>query len=171
MPVRFFAILLIFLAPTAIAWEIDAGDKAPPWNHSDFMGQPVAFPDVTDGKPAVVIFWATWCNYCTAFMPYLGRIQQDYAAKGVKVIAINAKERGIGDPDGYLEALGFPVTGILEGDDIAADYDIQFIPGLMVVDGAGMVSYRRASTELPPGKKLSEIWDEEVRAALNLALR
>ena len=61
--------------------------------------------------------------------------------------------------------------GILNGDNIAAAYDVEFIPGLMVIDGAGMVSYRRAPTDLPAGRTLSEIWDEEIRAALDLLLR
>lgn len=165
------ALTLAFIAQTAAAWEVEAGDNAPAWVSSDVHGRSISFPAVTGGKPAVVIFWATWCDYCRAFMPFLRVIQQDYAADGVQIVAINAKERGIGDPEAYLEKLGFPVLGILEGDDIAQSYDIQFIPGLMVVDGAGFVSYRRASTELPPGTRLSEIWDKEVREALDLALR
>jgi thiol-disulfide isomerase/thioredoxin len=104
-------------------------------------------------------------------MPYLEAIQKNYAADGVQIIAINAKERGIGDPKAYLESLGFPLLGILEGDDVAAAYDVQFIPGLMVVDGDGIVSYRRESTELPPGQTLAEYWAAEVREALDLALR
>ena len=89
----------------------------------------------------------------------------------MKIVAINAKERGIGDPVAYLNSLDFPILGVLEGDEIAGAYDIQFIPGLMAADGNGVVSYRRASTDLPPGKPLSEFWDSEVRAALDLALR
>ncbi len=104
-------------------------------------------------------------------MPYLEAIQRDYAADGVQIVAINAKERGIGDPVAYLESIGFPVLGILDGDDIAEAYDVQFIPGLMVVDGAGVVSYRRASTNLPAGQSVSAFWAEEVREALDLALR
>ncbi len=45
-----------------------------------------------------------------------------------------------------------------------------FFPGLMVVDGDGTVSYRRSSTELPPGKTVAELWSEQVRAALDQAL-
>jgi hypothetical protein len=104
-------------------------------------------------------------------MPYLESIQSDYAADGVRIVAINSLERGVGDPVAYLKGLGFPVVGILDGDAIATAYDVQFIPGLMVVDGSGVVSYRRASTDLPPGRTLSEFWDAEVRKALDLALR
>jgi thiol-disulfide isomerase/thioredoxin len=170
MTPRLLALILLALTPAAIAWDIDAGDTAPNWSSKDFRGQSVSFPAIANGKPAVILFWTTWCNYCQAFTPYLKVIQNDYAEHGVQIIAINAKEKGIGDPKAYLENITYPVVGILEGDDIAAAYDIQFIPGLMVVDGTGMVSYRRASTDLPPGKTLAEIWDSEIREALDLAL-
>ncbi|HEX5419760.1 MAG TPA: TlpA disulfide reductase family protein [Gammaproteobacteria bacterium] len=66
-----------------------------------------------------MIFWATWCPYCKAFMPYLKQIQSDYADKGVKIIAVNAKERGIGDPQAYVQKLGFPLIAVRDGDSIA----------------------------------------------------
>ena len=169
LPKTFIATLLLSVW-TLPLWAVEAGDEAPSWVGSDVHGNVVSFPEVTNGRPAVVVFWATWCPYCKAFMPYLEDIQSDYAADGVKIVAINAKERGIGDPVAYLDSLGFSVLGILDGDKIAGAYDIQFIPGLMVVDGSGVVSYRRSSTDLPPGQALSEFWDAEVRAALDLAL-
>ena len=171
MAARLLVLTLSFIAWTAAAWAVEAGDPAPAWTGSDVQGRSVSFPEVAGGKPVVVVFWATWCPYCKAFMPYLNEIQSDYAADGVQIVAINALERGIGDPVAYLEGLGFPVLGILEGDDIAVTYDVQFIPGLMVVDGDGVVSYRRASTDLPAGQTLSEFWAVEVREALDLALR
>ena len=63
------------------------------------------------------------------------------------------------------------MVGIIEGDAIAAAYDVEFIPGLMVVGSDGVVSYRRQPTELPAGRTLSQQWDAEIRDALNLALR
>ncbi len=171
MASRLLVLALVFLAWPAAAWAVEAGDPAPAWTGSDVEGGSVSFPAVAGGKPVVVAFWATWCPHCKAFMPYLEVIQRDYVADGVQIVAINAKERGIGDPEAYLESIGFPVLGILEGDDIAEAYDVQFILGLMVVDGAGIVSYRRASTDLPPGQTLSEFWAAEVREALDLALR
>ena len=152
------------------AWGVEAGDTAPAWIGNDADDRRVAFPDVLDGRPAVMVFWATWCPYCKAFMPYLESILDDYADRGVKVLAINTREEPDGDPIGYLQDLGFPLTGIIGGDAIAADYDVHFIPGLMVVDGTGTVSWRRESTDLPPGQVLSELWSAEVRAALDAAL-
>ncbi len=65
---------------------VEQGDLAPPWQARDFAGHAVDFPAVTQGKPAVVVFWATWCPYCKAFMPYLKNIEADYAKQGVKVV-------------------------------------------------------------------------------------
>ena len=67
----------------------------------------------------------------------------------------------------YVEQLGFPMIAIGEADEIAAAYDVEFIPGLMVVDGAGTVIYRRRSTNLPAGQSIAEQWDREVRQALD----
>lgn len=171
MASRLAAFTVLFMTWTVAGWAVEAGDPAPSWIGRDVNSDAVSFPEVTGGKPAVLVFWATWCPYCKAFMPYLEAIQADYAADGVQIIAINALERGRGDPIAYLESLGSPVIGILYGDHIAAAYDVEFIPGLIVVDGAGMVSYRRKPTELPAGRTLSKIWDAETREALDLLLR
>ena len=168
------AALVAFLGLAALAvpaWGVEAGDTAPSWVGTDALDRQVSFPQVLEGKPAVMVFWATWCPYCKVFMPYLEPILDDYADQGVQVIAINTREdESDGDPGAYLADLGFPLMGILEGDEIAADYDVHFIPGLMVVDGTATISWRRESTDLPPGEELSEFWSAEVRAALDAAL-
>ncbi len=151
------------------AFAVDQGEVAPTWQAINFQGESVSFPELSEGKPTVLIFWATWCPYCKAFMPYLKKIQQDYGADRILIVAVNAQEQG-GDADAYVRALGFPVTAIRDGDDIAAGYGVKFIPGLMVVDGNGTVSYRRGSTELPPGQTVAELWSDQVRAALDQAL-
>ncbi len=148
--------------------QVDAGAAAPAWTGTDLVdGEARSFPAVLDGKPAVLVFWATWCPYCKVFMPYAGEIQADYGDQGVQIITFNAKERGVGDPKAYVDGLDFPLIAIEDADAIAALYDVEFIPGLMVVDGDGKVVYRRGWTELPAGQSVAEQWDREVRAALD----
>jgi len=159
--------LMATLALTTAVEAVEQGDAAPPWRATDFAGHAVEFPAVAAGKPAIVVFWATWCPYCRAFMPYLKNIQSDYAAHGVQVVAINAKEDGRGDPKGYVQGLGFAPIAIADGDAIAKAYGIQYIPGLLIVDGKGMVAYRRPWTDLPAGQTVAELWDGQVRAALD----
>jgi thiol-disulfide isomerase/thioredoxin len=150
---------------------VEKGDVAPAWHARDFGGHTVDFPAITQGKPAVVVFWATWCPYCKAFMPYLKNIQADYAKQGVKVVVINAKEDGRGDPAAYVQSLGFEPIAVASGDEIAKAYGIQYIPGLLIVDGTGKVAYRRPWTDLPAGKTVAELWDGQVRTALDVLVR
>ncbi len=151
--------------------SVATGSEAPPWSGSDLLtGSRIDFPDVLDGKPAVMLFWATWCPYCKVFMPYAKKIQDDYLAYGVQTLSFNAKERGEGNPKAYIESLDFPHVSIADADAIAAKYDVKFVPGLMVVNGAGRVIYRRGWTELPPGESVAQQWDSEVRKALDTEL-
>jgi thiol-disulfide isomerase/thioredoxin len=162
--------VLVALVLGSPALAVEQGDAAPPWRANDFAGRPVAFPADLAGKPAVVVFWATWCPYCRAFMPYLKAIEADYGSKGVKVVAINAKEDGRGDPAAYVRSLGFEPIAIANGDAIAVQYGIQYIPGLLIVDGKGTVAYRRPWTDLPAGQTVAELWDGQVRTALDALL-
>ena len=67
----------------------------------------------------------------------------------------------------YVTGLNFPMVAIADADQIAKQYNVNFIPGLMVVDGGGRLTYRRRSTDLPAGTTVAEQWDGEVRAALD----
>jgi thiol-disulfide isomerase/thioredoxin len=167
------AALCALLVFSSLASAVEAGDVAPRWRGTDYEGRTVEFPAVTNGKPALLVFWATWCPYCKVFMPYVKRIAQDYAEHGVQVIAINAKEDARGNPGNprtYFEELDFSPIAILDGDAIAADYGIQYIPGVLIVDGEGRIAWRRPSTDLPAGRAVAELWDGMVRAELDKVL-
>lgn len=169
---RWLATTLVWAFSTGSAFAVEQGDAAPPFEALDFAGQRVEFPAVAGGKPAVVVFWATWCGYCKAFMPYLKNIAADYAQHGVKIVTINAKEDGRGgDPRAYVRGLGFSPVAVANGDRIAAAYGVQYIPGLMIVDGNGTVAYRRPWTDLPAGQTVAQLWDGQVRTALEALLR
>ncbi len=163
-------LLAILMSGAAMVPAVEQGEPAPTWAGMDFSGNEVHFPSVIDGKPTVMIFFATWCPYCKAFMPYLGQIQKEYGKDQINILAINAKEKGEGDPKAYVEKLGYPVISVADGDTIAEEYSVRFIPGLMIVDGDGNIAWKRASTDLPPGKTIAELWDEQVREQLDLLL-
>ena len=161
---------LAFLAALP-AHTVEQGDDAPAWRAQDFDGRSVEFPAVLEGKPTVMVFWATWCGYCRAFMPYLEGIQNDYGAEQINVLTINAKEDGSGgDPADYLNALAMEQIAVANGDEIAAAYGVEYIPGLMVIAPDGTVAYRRAWTDLPAGDRVASFWSRQVRRALDQLL-
>ena len=168
---RLFLLLILAVAPFAAqAVDIEPGEAAPAWTGMDFSGNEVSFPAVVDGKPTIIVFWATWCPYCKAFMPNLENIQKDYGTEKINVILINDKERGQGDPAAYSAGLDFDFIGVAEGDNIANDWGVRFIPGLMIVGSDGNLAWKRESTDLPPGKKVADFWEEQVREQLDRML-
>jgi thiol-disulfide isomerase/thioredoxin len=162
-----FALAWLLLATPGLA--VQSGDPAPEWELETGEGETVSYPGHADGAPSVLFFWATWCPYCHAVMPYLETIQEEYAADGVRIYAINFKDDG--DPVAHMAELGHDFIVLPLGDLVADDYGVWGAPGLIVVDGGGTVVYRRGSTEAPPGKAIAEQWDGEIRAALQVALQ
>ena len=166
---RLTLLIAIFcLSVPAVA--VETGDVAPAFTGADESGNAVNFPDMVDGKPSIILFWATWCSYCKAFMPYMEQIQKDYGGEKINVILINHKERGAGDPAAYIESLSFPLTTVLNGDAIGDAYTVDFIPGLMIAGADGRIAWKRESTDLPPGQKVAEFWDMKVREQLDKML-
>ena len=100
-------------------------------------------------------------------MPRLNDIRAEYAERGVEIIAINAKERGRGDPIAYMREAGWDFLTIVDdGDEIAGVYNVEYLPGLFVVDGEGTVVFRRKWTELAAGQEVADLWESQVRGAL-----
>lgn len=168
--IRRIVYLTFLLCFSVSAVAVTAGDVAPAFTGKDESGQTVSFPELIDGKPTVMVYWATWCGYCKAFMPYLAEIQRDYGDEKINVVIINHKERGAGDPVAYVNALDFEYTAVLDGDSIGDAYKIDFIPGLLIIDERGSVAWRRKSTDLPAGRQVAEYWDSQVRQQLDTML-
>jgi thiol-disulfide isomerase/thioredoxin len=167
---RRFALVLTLMSVAVLALGCGPGRPDTIWKGADFSGAEVDFPAVLQGKPTVLVFWATWCPYCRAFMPYLGEIQRDYGEGKINVLAIDVFEHGDIDPAAYVKSLEFPMIAVANGDPIAEFYSVRGTPGLMILDGQGNLVWKRASTDLPPGKTVAEFWADHVREQLNLLL-
>lgn len=154
--------LLAGLPGFARADQPDVGDKAPSWKLEDLSGNQVKFPDISKGRPVIVIFWATWCPYCKALMPRLAQIKQDFSAANLEVYAVDFSEQG-NDPRPEIKQRGLPFVFLLNGDDAAARYDIWAVPALYIVKD-GKVLYR---LDYPPeDDPIEQIEDDQEKASL-----
>ncbi len=163
-------LLLTALFATSLALANDSIGARHAWTGTDFSGAEVEFPAALDGKPTIMVFWATWCPYCRALMPYLGEIQADYGGDRINILTVNIFEDGELDPAEHIAELDFPMIAIAEGDSIAEQYSVRFTPGLMIIDGQGSIAWKRESTDLPPGKTVAEFWSQQVREQLDRLL-
>jgi len=84
-------------------------------------------------------FWASWCGPCRASFPWLNKMQQRYAKKGLKVIAVNVDE----DKEAAKKFLhhipaSFQVSFDPEGT-APALFDIQGMPTSVLIDRQGEI--------------------------------
>ena len=73
------------LAAQGMEVSLPVGTEAPDVELEDLDGNLVQLSDLTDGKPAVIEFWASWCKDCEALMPQMKEI---HARGDVSVVAV-----------------------------------------------------------------------------------
>jgi len=59
----------------------------------DLEGKPHSFAELRDGKPTVLIFWATWCGHCRAEIPRIKEAYEKFGKSGITFLAIDAGVR------------------------------------------------------------------------------
>jgi thiol-disulfide isomerase/thioredoxin len=112
------------------------------WEGKDADGHLVRFDPQHLQRPALLLFWATWCPYCKALMPYLQKVYDAAGRDKLDVYAIDIKDDG--DPAAELKERGNTFTLIRDGDSIADLYGVKGTPGLFLVDRSGAIAYKRS---------------------------
>jgi thiol-disulfide isomerase/thioredoxin len=104
-PINFFrACSLAFVAAGLVPGlraDVKVGDPFPALAASG-LGEGT-IPD-TAGKVVLVDFWASWCAPCKASFPAYVRIQADYAAKGLVIVAVSVDNKS-SDYAGFIRKL------------------------------------------------------------------
>lgn len=142
------AVALFQTMLTAPAWSLEVGQPAPDFGTRTLTGEPVSRASLA-GKPALLVFWNTWCSTCKKELPQVNKVAQQYAAKGVAILAINT---GLNDSEAKAGAFWkknrfvFP-SAFDRSFDISESFGVQGVPTVVLVDAGGTVRYK--GTELP----------------------
>ena len=115
------------------------------------------------GSIAVINFWATYCGPCKEEMPRLQKLSEQYAAKGVRFVAISVdapKDRS--KIDAFLKAQSIGMEVWVGGD---VDWMERLglgdvIPATLIVDQKGEIV----------GRIMGEARDEDIRTRLDWLL-
>jgi cytochrome c biogenesis protein CcmG, thiol:disulfide interchange protein DsbE len=155
MRLQAWALLFCLLAGPAIAQE-----RAVAWQGQGADGNPIVFDPQHLKRPALLLFWATWCPYCEALMPHLQKVYDAAGQSRLDVYAIDIKDDG--DPVATLRERKMTFTLVRDGDPIAALYGVKGTPGLFLIDTKGNIVYHRSGGDKP------ESVEAALREKLNL---
>lgn len=122
---------------------LPTGLQAPDFTVQDRNGKSVKLSDFR-GKVVVLDFWATWCGPCQKSLPLTNSVAQQFAGKGVVVLAVNVWDT----PDAFqawlpqhadLEALDFAIDTSPKGQLATQLYQVSGIPTQYVIDKSGKI--------------------------------
>ncbi len=143
---KLFVILLVAIALAAPAFS-KQGNQAegaapplsgndikalPPINLQDFNGKAIP-ADQFKGSIVVLDFWATWCVPCIAEIPALNRLQEKYAAKGVRVVGVALASGDAGEVKPFVGRNKMKYTVLIGDDDQVYDLNVIAFPTTYLV--------------------------------------
>lgn len=145
----------------AAATLIFAGDKAPDFSVQMLDGSRVILSR-TEGKPTLLIFWATWCSPCREELAHLQEGIIDVYGDSIRVLPISRGEKRE-VVEAFINQMGYTFNvGIDPDQKVYNNYATNFIPRCFVIEANGNVLYS--------GVGYDESVAQEVRDALDAAL-
>lgn len=137
---------LVLCAAIATACDADVphgpreGQRAPAFEVPSLQGDRVAVDSSLD-RPAVLVFWASWCGPCQRESAEVARLVEHYGDR-VAVFSINAgedttKARITAEKWGMTWPVGLDPKGR-----VSAAYEVESIPLVIVLDDKRRVRYR-----------------------------
>lgn len=121
-------------------------------------GKPVTVGDLA-GKPALLVFWASWCGDCARELPTAEALARRWGDRAV-VIGISTDASGR-ELRRFLrknrERLTFPISHD-ESKQVAREFDVREIPTNYLIDAEGVVRWRRVGFD--------DEWSKELAAVL-----
>ncbi len=132
--------------------KIKSGDKAFGFELPGVDGETIALADLSQGKKATaVMFICNHCPYVLAWLDRLSAVAQDYAARGVAFVGINANDAIKYPADSFdkmkdlAEERGLPFPYLHdESQEIAAAYGAERTPEIFLFDGDLKLRYHGA---------------------------
>ena len=129
----------------------ELGDRVPAFSLDDTDGNAHAVPAGEPPPATVLVVTCNHCPYVIAWNPRLRAVAEDYAPRGVRVLAICANDASrypADSPDAMMRFVAdqsWPIPYLYdESQDVARALGAQVTPHVFVLDGEQRLAYRGA---------------------------
>ena len=141
---------------------INAGDVAPDFTVEMLDGSKVTL-SALQGKPTLLIFWATWCPPCRLELSKLQEHIIDRYGDKINVLPISRGEERA-KVEEYISKMGYTFAVGLDGDqNIYRKYATNYIPRCFVIDAKGKVLYSGVGYDEAIAKEVEQNIEKALR--------
>jgi cytochrome c biogenesis protein CcmG/thiol:disulfide interchange protein DsbE len=152
------AALIVFgLAPSGSS----GGRPAPALPREVLAGPPLTLAGLraaAGGHPALVVFWASWCEPCAREAPALERFALSPAGRG-RVVGVDWSD-GLSGARAFIRRFGWTFPNLRDAEGSAGlAYRIVGLPATFVIDGSGRIraTLRGPQDERSLGRALARV--------------
>jgi len=136
---------MLLAAVGGIAWmlpeapaKVAEGDPALDFRLPDLNGVAQGLPK---GQVVLLNFWATWCPPCREEIPSMAALQQRYASRGLKVIAVSVDRRDA-DVAGFVKEYALPFQVLRDADNaVSRRYGVFRYPESFLIGRDGRIRH------------------------------
>ena len=115
----------------------DLNRPAPGFSLPDTYGGSVTLESYR-GRPALLIFWTTWCGICRKELPLVNRMSAEFQRRGVAVLAVHVGQTE--DIAEYLRSNRIDLTTLVDGDGLVGQaYHVSGVPKLVLIGADGKI--------------------------------
>ncbi|MCK5378820.1 MAG: TlpA family protein disulfide reductase [Acidobacteria bacterium] len=147
----------VFAITLAVFAAVASGAAADP-NISlvDLKGQAVELQQLTDGRPTLLVFWATWCGPCRAEIPRINEAHRRFGDDGLAVLAVNPGIRdSLANVRLYVEHFGLQYAVYFDPNQATRSaYELIGTPTIILLDAAGREIQRGDTVDLQAIERL-----------------
>ncbi len=135
-------ILSVFLVFSGLCQaQLAIGDNAPfRLGKNAKSGEEVIIQDYA-GKITVVMFWATWCDYCYKTLPAMEALQEQLGFSNIQVISVAVKDeaKAVNKITAEMKELSM-ISSVDKTGKVAESYGDDYMPNVWIINRTGKIA-------------------------------
>lgn len=159
LSVLILSILIALHSADAEQSRLHIGDPPPDLEWTTVDGDTLSWDSLREGRPLVMVFWATWCAVCKKDWPKLIELADRYAespqAPAWAAVSIGEEPDNVAKVAKERHLPGWIIVDPREDNSDALG--IEFIPTVCVLDTGGRLAYMGAPTVSKLDRLLEEL--------------
>lgn len=132
-------VAVVAFAVVGLAGKSTPGGRAAPALPHERLAGPYATLASLRGRPAVVTFWASWCEPCVQEAPAIERFARSLDGRGT-MVGVNWGDTSVGSARAFIRRYRWSFPNLRDPEETSGhEFGVRVLPMTFVLDGKGRV--------------------------------